>query len=81
MPKKSKDKIISRRKPTRIGKPNVALNTAVQARMIKYNTCGNDIKPQVNPFKKVETAITDEKKKFNYDNIFERANPRQKKKK
>ena len=84
MPKKQK--FISRRKPRRIT-PNsvdVGENKKVAQRMNVYNTCGNDIKPQHNPFSKVETSIEDEKKKFNYDNIFERdakTNPPQKKKK
>ena len=82
MPKTKKDKIISRRKPSRVGKPNIGLNQKVAIRMNQYNTCGDDIKPQNNPFSKVETAVVDEKKKFNYDNIFERTNlPHQKKKK
>ena len=77
MGKKKKDRIISRRKPTRVGRPNVIDNHNNQVRMMNYNECSHQCPPvnskdRHNPFSKVETAVKDEGKSFNYDKIFVR---------
>jgi len=75
--KTKKDRIISRRKPSRVGRPNVIANHQAQVKMMNYNECSHQAPPTTsndyhNPFAKVETAVKDEGKSFNFDKIFVR---------
>ena len=78
MPKKKKDRIISRKKPSRVGRPDVVSNHNNQVQMMNYNECSHQAPPTTskdyhNPFSKIETAVKDEGKSFNFDKIFVRS--------